>query len=100
MTMHKVLHLWDDIDRLYVSRKDGGIELASTEDSVDESIQRLEDYLEKRGEGQITATRNNTDKMKTNWTTITRKQNWEEKQLYGHFKRLMSNISYEKTWSA
>ena len=30
--------------------------------------------------------------------TITRKQNWEEKQLYGRFKRLI-NISHEKTWT-
>ena len=24
MTMHDTLHLWDDIDRLYISRKEGG----------------------------------------------------------------------------
>ena len=29
--------------------------------------------------------------------TITGKQKWEEKQLYGHFKRLINNISYKKT---
>ena len=27
-----------------------------------------------------------------------RKQKWEEKQLYGRFKRLINNISHEKTW--
>ena len=32
-----------------------------------------------------------------NKATITRKQKWEEKQLYGHFKRLINNISHEKT---
>ena len=42
MTMHKALHPRDDIDRLYVSRKKGGKGLASTEDSFDTSIQRLE----------------------------------------------------------
>ncbi len=31
--------------------------------------------------------------------TITRKQKWEEKQLYVRFKRLISNISFEKTWT-
>ena len=31
--------------------------------------------------------------------TITRKQKWEEKQLCGHFKRLISHISHEKTWT-
>ena len=31
--------------------------------------------------------------------TIPRKQKWEEQQLHGRFKRLMSNISNEKTWT-
>ena len=31
--------------------------------------------------------------------TITRKQKWEEKQLYGRFKRLINNISHNKTWT-
>ena len=30
--------------------------------------------------------------------TITRKQKWEWRQLYGRFKRLINNISHEKTW--
>ena len=43
MAMHKALHLRDDVDRLYVPRKEGGRGLASIEESVDTSIQRLED---------------------------------------------------------
>ena len=39
MTMHKALHPRDNIDRLYVLRKDGRRRLASIEDSVDASIQ-------------------------------------------------------------
>ena len=61
MTMHKALHPRDDVDRLYVSRKEGGRRLASIEDTVDTSIQRLEDYIEKHGRGLITAIRNDTD---------------------------------------
>ena len=38
MMMHKVLHPRDDIDRLYVSRKEGGRKLISIENSVDTSI--------------------------------------------------------------
>ena len=34
-----------------------------------------------------------------NRTTITRKQKCEEKQPYGRFKRLRSNISHKKTWT-
>ena len=39
MIMHKALHPRDDVDRLYVSRKEGGRGLAIIEDSVDTSIQ-------------------------------------------------------------
>ena len=95
MTMHKALLPRDDFDRLYVTRKEGGRGLASIEDSIDASIQRLEDYIEEQ-EGLITATKNDTDNTMTNRMTITRKQKWEEKQLYGRFKRLINNISHEK----
>ena len=37
--MHKALLPRDDVDRLYVSRKEGGRGLASIDDSVDASIQ-------------------------------------------------------------
>ena len=46
MTMHKALHPRDDVNRLYESRKRGRV-FASIEDSVDASIQRLEDYIKK-----------------------------------------------------
>ena len=95
--MHTALNPRDDVDRLYVSRKGGKRELVSIEDSIDASIKWLKDYIEKRGEILLTATRNNTDNTGTNRTTITRKQKWEEKQLYGRFKRLISNISHKKT---
>ena len=47
----------------------------------------------------ITATRNNTDDTRIYRTGITRKQNREEKQFYGHFKRLTRDIWYEKMWT-
>ena len=74
MTMHKALHPRDDVDRLYVSRKGEGRGLASIEDSVDASIQRLEDYIEKHEGGLITTIRNNTDNTIDNRMTKTRKQ--------------------------
>ena len=61
MTMYKALHPRDDIERLHVSRREGGRGLASIEDSVDSSIRRLEDFIEKHEEGRITAIRSNTD---------------------------------------
>ena len=91
--MHKALHPRDDVDRLYVSRKVGGRGLAG----IDVSIQRLEDYIEKHEGWLITATKNDTDNTMDNRMTITKKQKWEEKQHYGLFKRLINNISHEKT---
>ena len=92
MTMHKALHLRDDVDRLYVQRKEGRRGLASIEDSVDTSILRLEDYIENHERGLITAIRNNTNNTIVNRMTKTRKQKWEGKQLHGRFKRLINNI--------
>ena len=95
--MHKSLHPRDDIDRLYVSRKEGERRFAGIEDNVNTSILLLE-YIEKHEGWLITAIRNDTDNTKTNRMTITRKQKWEEKQLYGWFKRLKNNVLHEKTW--
>ena len=96
---HKALHPREDVDRLYVSRKEGGRGLASIEHSIDTSIQRLEDYIQKHEGGLITGTRNDTENTMINKMTITRKQKWEGKQLYGRFKRLINNISHDKTWT-
>ena len=63
------------------------------------SIQRLEDYIEKHERGLITAIKNDTDNTIDERMTTTRKQKWEGKQLYGRFKRLINNISHQKTWS-
>ena len=98
MTMHKALHPRDDVDRLYVPRKEGERGLTSIEDSVDASIQRLEDYIEKHEEGLITAIKNDTYNTMANRLTVTRKQKWEGKELSVRFKRLINNISHQKTW--
>ena len=74
MILHNALHLRNDVNWLYVSRKEGGRGLTSIEDSVDASIQLLENYREKHGGGLMTSTRNDTDNTKTNRMTITRKQ--------------------------
>ena len=97
MTMHKALHPKDDVDRPHISRKEGGRGLASIEDNVDASIQRLEDNIGKHEGGLITTIRNNTDNTIDERMTTTRKQKWEGKQLYGRLKRLINNISHTKT---
>ena len=48
MSMYKFLHPIDDIDRLYLSRKEGGSELANIEDCVDAKIQELKEYTKNK----------------------------------------------------
>ena len=84
---------------IIISRKEGGRGLASIEDSVDTSIHRLENYIQKHEGGLITATRHETENTMNNRMTVTRKQKWEGKQLYGCFKRPINNISHNKTWT-
>ena len=71
MTINKALHSIDAVDRLYQSR--GGSRPTCHQDSVDVSIQRLEDYIKRRGGRLITATRNNTNNTSINKTKINRK---------------------------
>ena len=79
MTMHMAWHLRDNVDRFYVSRKEGGRGFASIEDHFNVSIQRLEDNIEKSGGKLITATSNNSDNAWINRMEITRKQKLKEK---------------------
>ena len=62
-------------------------------------IQRLEDNVGKHEGGLITAIRNDTDNTMDNRMTITTNKNEKKTQLYGRFKRLINNISHEKTWT-
>ena len=66
---------------------------------IDASIKRLEDYIEKQEGGLIRVIQNNTDNTTDNRVTISRKQKLKVKQHYGIFKRLINNISHQKTYS-
>ena len=50
MTMYKDLQTRGSMDRLYVSRKEGGRVLSSIDNSVEASIQVLVEYIEKSKE--------------------------------------------------
>ena len=86
--MLKALHPRSDIDRLYLSRK-GGRVLVSIQDSVDASIQQLEDYIKKYGGRLITVTRNNTQA-----TQASTKQKYQEHK--NEKKNHCMNISSDK----
>ena len=83
MTMHKALHPRGDVDRLYVSRKEGGRWLASIEDSMDASIQPFEDYIGKHEVGLFTTIRNNTENTMDNIMTITMSKNKKKNNSMG-----------------
>ena len=85
-------------------RKEGRRGFASIEEWVDPSIRQHRDSKKKKinknsKERQIIATKNNTNNTIRNRITKTRKQKWDEEQLYGHFKQQTSEISHEKTWT-
>ena len=61
MTIHKALHPRYVVDRQHVSRKVGERGLASIDDTVHASIQRLQDYIEKRKRELVTDIRNDID---------------------------------------
>ena len=73
--MHKALHPRDDIDRLYVSRKEGKRGFTCIEDSLEASIQELKDYI-KKSKRLTTAACNSTDNVRTN-RTITK--TWKQR---------------------
>ena len=87
MTMHKALHPRKDVNIFYAPRKERGRGFACIEVNPHAPIQRLKYCIEMCGGLLIRATRNNTDNTSINGAKITRKQKWEEKQLYEHFKR-------------
>ena len=75
MKMRKSLHPKDDIERLYVSRKEVGRGLAGIKDSVNASRQRLKDFVIMNKGRLITVTRNNTDNTRINEAVITKNKN-------------------------
>ena len=73
MMVQKALHPRDDINSLYVSRKERRRGLASIDDNINISMRRNEDYVkkDKKKKRLITAIRNNkNNKM------INRKLKW------------------------
>ena len=83
MMRHKALHPRDDIDRLYVSRKEGGRGLIGIEDSVNESIREPKEDTKKSQNGRIRVTSKRTDNIKTKRkTTKLRNRNRKKKKTF------------------
>ena len=86
--MRKALHLRDDVDRLYLPRKEGG----SSQNNVDALIQLEEGRL-------ITVTRKKYRQHTHQRNKNNQKSKWEETQLHVLFNRQTNDISHEKTWT-
>ena len=81
-----------------MSRKGGGRWLTSIGDCTDASTQRLKNNIKKNKERLFKAADKSIGKIGSNKkTTKTRKQKWEEKQLYEYFKWQTNKIAYKKT---
>ena len=86
MTKHKVLYPKGDVDRQFLLGKRGR-GLSSIVNFIDASLHGLEDDIKKSKERLITAANNKCGNISTERkTTKTRKENWEEKQLFEYFK--------------
>ena len=80
MTVHNALHPTDDVERLYVSKREGR-EFASIEGSLAHRYKDSKTTSKKRKGRLITATRKNTNDTKTSGTTMTEKTKVGRKQL-------------------
>ena len=93
--MHKALNPRDNIDRLYVSRKEGRRRLNNIEEGMDVSIRVIEDNI-KRAKRLITATRKNMQHIEqqnnNSWKT-----EMGSKRKCRYSKRQPNEILYEKT---
>ena len=85
LTMHKAFHPKDDVDRLYVGRKDAGRGLISIEECAENSVLGLREYVEKSNEKIIRAAKDwheeseeSVDDLKKR-RAAERKERWKEK---------------------
>ena len=89
MMIHKALHPRDDIDTLYVSRKEGERKLTTTDDTLDVSIRGFKGFIKKNKERLITA-------AKTVLTTLGQTEQQEKRANRNRKKNNCMDISSEK----
>ena len=78
MTMHKVLHPDDDVDRLYVLKKKDEEDLPAFKTASMHRYFDLETTTTKKNKKKRTATKTNTDNTSINKTKLISKQIWGE----------------------
>ena len=105
LTMHKAFHPKDDVDRLYVGRKDGGRGLISTEECVENAVLGLRGYVEKSKERLLSAANDWYEESEETFDDLKkrraaeRQERWKEKQMHGLFIRKTKDIADDISWA-
>ena len=102
MTIHKALHPRSDVDRLYLSRKEGGRGLISVEDCVDIEVQNLSDYISQSSEEMLLAVKEeNTvgNGLTKEETREKHKQSYMSKALHYQFQKGTEDNRAEISWN-
>ena len=106
--MHKELHPKNDLDRLYISRKEGGREFMSCESTIRSEENNLGWYLKNSDQNLLQGVKHveilkfRESVSKKDFKKVLnekRVENWKEKQVYGQFIRDMpEEKDKEKSW--
>ena len=104
-TIYGALHPKSDIDRLYISRKEGGKGLISIEDCVELAIRGLDMCIHGSEEILMLAARG--DKIEgleaasllKRSKKEKRKEDWEEKVLHGQYLRQTKEVKSDQCWA-
>ena len=104
-TIYGALRLKSDVDRLYVSKKEGGRYLISIEDCVELATRGLEVYVHGNEEKLIQAARGNKiDVLEA--TSVLKRSNkekrledWEKKVLHGQYLKETKEVRSDQCWA-
>ena len=97
-TIYGALHPKSDVDRLYISRKEGGRGLISIEDCVELAIRGLEVYIHGSEERLIQAVTGDKVDGSEAASVLKRSkkekrlENWEERVLHGQYLRQTKEV--------
>ena len=104
-TKYGALNPKSDVDRLYISRKEGGRGLISIEDCVELAIRGLEVYVHRSKERLIQAARGDKINGLEAVSLLKRSkkekrlEDWEKKVLYGQKLRQTKEVRSDQCWA-
>ena len=108
MNLYGALHPQADVDRLYVTRREGGRGMISIRECVEAEEHSLSKYIANteeellkaaRSEGLLQAWDGHTEDQRKRRKQSDRLEAWENKPLHGQFIRQTKNIANRTTWN-